>query len=424
MSFEKCRKKNNRRLFEQLVELIYANADPDPQSGRDCLVRVHGLIAGKLESLAERVPRLLEIVAEEREARSAGSAGEGGSGGGEGGGGGGGDAPRPAPATDSPNATAELHEMFGSRSAPPAVLREVQALIRTAVYGMKTVLWCTQNYAANREREAARLRSSAGSDEERFDLPRYARPDVVGGGTSDEVRSAGSKMTRGETDLVVGFVRHGLVCLRVFGAGDGTSGGRPDRRGDGPAPPKPALNPRHREMIEVYMSTFSVLEADHFRTVLAPELDRFLVEMDADPNCVAMFRHLLHSPVKGMSYTFSEVLMCHLMDRLDQVGERTAVPGTAGGADGRAGGATEPTPRARTLSALFDLVLKTLARLVQNEGAVCRHLQGLVAGCIQHSSAGPAGNRVAEGGGRKGPGPYLVILRTLFRSITGGKHEL
>ncbi|EJK72165.1 hypothetical protein THAOC_06330, partial [Thalassiosira oceanica] len=290
------------------------------------------------------------------------------------------------------------------------------------VYGMKTVLWCTQNYAANREKERARLRGSRGTDgEERFDAPAYARRDGGAGG-NDEVRSAGCRMTRGEMDLVEDYVRHGLVCLRSFGtsldpAGDGGGEGVAPGRGrvarpTGPPYGAPPASPRDARGVHVCLHGP--------RGVPLPD------RPGPEPRPVPrrgrrrpqLRRDVPLSPPQSRQGDELRVLRGANVPPNGPARSGRG-PDRPGGRGRRAigTGASVPTPRARTLASLFDLVLTTLARLVQNEGAVCRHLQRLVAGCIRNSSAGSHGRG-------DGPGPYLLVQGADADRSFGGQRPL
>ena len=130
-------------------------------------------------------------------------------------------------------------------------------------------------------------------------------------------------------------------------------------------------------------------------------------EMDKDEDMVGIFRALLLSSGKSVSYEFSEVLVTFLMENISDVGIYDAV-------DAESKQPVKLSIRSRNMSKLFNLAFASLTKYPKNEAALLPHLQKLIIECSRRSMKEPAVLL---------PGPYLNLLRSMFRIITSGKFE-
>ena len=410
------------KLLVHLPEIIFHNRDPNPQVGRDLLFRILRSCVYKLEVVNSWIPGLLNIIAKyEIEIQEE-----------------------------------DIDEQEGGDGTSPlTIILNLQHLLRPIIHGMKTLFWCISSYSHQREKE--RQRSSL-AGEEQFQLPPHY--DLLGSSKHDnskffneELNSAMSKMTIGERGLVEDFIRVGMPCLRIFRINvrdeldkqlqpriSPTSSFEKEKR---------KMNPGHRDILESFAVSFTSLESYNFRVVIANNLPFLLHQMDIEEDNIAMFSHLLVTSGKAVSYEFVEVILEYLISNIGGLGEyeKKAILSTSSSTstsiselqvDGNVIRPTytkviSPPPpvltkRAQNLSKLFQLAFSSLIKYPRNENAFLPHLQQLVKECVQRSmeecpSQSMMGG-VCSGGHEEEtdliwPGPYLDILRTLFRTISG-----
>jgi hypothetical protein len=410
------------KLLVHLPEIIFHNHDPNPQVGRDLLFRILRSCVSKLEVVSSWIPDLLNAVVQNKdEFEQVGGDG-----------------------TD-----------FTSSSSPLTIILNVQLLIRPIINGMKTLFWCISSYSHQREKD--RQRSSL-AGEEQFPLPpQFA---LLGNSMHDnskffneELNSGMTKMTIGERALVEDYVRVGMPCLRIFRINVRDELGK-HQPWISPASSvddeKRKINPGLREILESFAVSLTSLESYNFRVVIANNLPYLLHQMDVEEDNIAMFSHLLVTTGKSVSYEFVEVVLDYLMVHIGGLGEyeKDAISSTSSSTsmsisdDSHMGGNTRrpnitkakllPPPvltkRAQNLSKLFQLVFSSLIKYPRNENAFLPHLQKLVKECVQRSMEECPSQSMMGGVCRVcyiieddliWPGPYLDILRQLFRTISG-----
>ena len=392
------------KLLVSLVDIAFRSNDPDPQLGRDLLVRILRTLVDKLEALGREVERLMEALA------------------------------------------AASKEESSTLSSPPSssllgAVLDTQLLLRPIIQGMKTIFWCISSYSHQREKDRFQLMG------EEYQLNSISGPREE---SNEEVTSANLKMTRGERDLVMRFARAGLPCLRIFSINvqdreraqlqrleetsfDKSGSIHPNpctHASSGVVTKKRRIN-HHREILETFAVSFTSLESYNFRKVIAPNLQSFWLEMskicNIDGEDVSssssndgFFSHLLLTTGKAVSYEFCEVLMGHLMreDVIGLLGEVEIAERSSPDKKGQP--PLEPpqpvlTKRARDLARIFSLALSSLLKYPRNEAAFLPHLGGLVKQCVQRSTESDFGLR--------GASPYLNLLRSLFRTLSSGKFE-
>ncbi|KAL7534798.1 hypothetical protein ACHAXR_010621, partial [Thalassiosira sp. AJA248-18] len=143
----------------------------------------------------------------------------------------------------------------------------------------------------------------------------------------------------------------------------------------------------------------------------------------------------------AVSYEFCEVLMGYLVENLGVLGEyemNDAAVDTTGSTSTSTSPSQSASPpnltkNSQNHSKIFSLAFSSMLKYPRNEAALLPHLQMLVKECIQRSTEGVHGADGESGtvvlGGSAGwngvswPGPYLNLLRALFRTLSGGKFE-
>lgn len=407
------------KLLVHLPEIIFHNRDPNPQVGRDLLFRILRSCVYKLEVVNSWIPDLLHTIAKYK----------------------------------SEIQKEDKDEL--SSSSPLTIILNLQHLLRPIIHGMKTLFWCISSYSHQREKE--RQRSSL-AGEEQFPLPSHC--ELLGSSKHDnnkffneELNSAKSKMTIGERGLVEDFIRVGMPCLRIFRINVRNELDKQLQPRSSPTnsvdKERRKMNPGHREILESFAVSFTSLESYNFRVVIANNLPFLLHQMDIEEDNIAMFSHLLVTAGKAVSYEFVEVILEYLISHVGGLGEyeKKAISSTSSStsasiSDSQVDGdvirptytnvISPPPPvlteRAKNLSRLFQLAFSSLIKYPRNENAFLPHLQKLVKECVQRSMEECPSQSMMGGvcyGGHEEetdliwPGPYLDILRTLFRTISG-----
>jgi hypothetical protein len=410
------------KLLVNLPEIIFHNRDPNPQVGRDLLFRILRSCVYKLEVVNSWIPDLLNTIAKykseiQKEDKDEQEGGDG---------------------TDAL-----------SSSSPLTIILNLQHLLRPIIHGMKTLFWCISSYSHQREKE--RQRSSL-AGEEQFPLPSHC--ELLGSSKHDnsnffneELNSAKSKMTIGERGLVEDFIRVGMPCLRIFRINVRDELDKQLQPRSSPTnsvdKERRKMNPGHREILESFAVSFTSLESYNFRVVIANNLPFLLHQMDIEEDNIAMFSHLLVTTGKAVSYEFVEVILEYLISHVGGLGEYASSSTSTSISDSQVDGnvirptyttnvISPPPPvlteRAKILSKLFQLAFSSLIKYPRNENAFLPHLQKLVKECVQRSMEECPSQSMMDGvyyGGHEEetdliwPGPYLDILRTLFRTISG-----
>jgi hypothetical protein len=318
---------------------------------------------------------------------------------------------------------------------PPSVgdsVKDVKSLVKTMIVGLKTVIWCCSNY---RRKQA---KGQAGS------APR-APPYI---------------MTPEELSLVAKFMKWGLPCLGIF-----------TRTAD-------ANSSEWKDVLDHFAGAFTVLESYNLRASIGRHIPELYDAVQANPALLTVPQHLLAN--SNASSTMADVLLYFLVHQMDELagydpcwarhvglkqrltsgatrpkrvklvgphaweyeGEMLSSPSPQlrqpgsmkekdAETDLQAGTEVEPAVdagaevveseqaavkianlRATVLLRLFKVVFGSVALFAKSEVVLRPHLQTLILSCLRYTS------RVSN------PTNYYHLLRTLFRSISGGKFEL
>lgn len=160
---------------------------------------------------------------------------------------------------------------------------------------------------------------------------------------------------------------------------------------------------------------------------------------------MVLFSHLMITTGKAVSYEFLEVVLEYLMVHVGELGEyeMTAVKETPSSTstfalsqvegnarrfiNTKANSSPVLTKRAQYLSKLFQLAFSSLLKYPRNENAFLPYLKKMVKECVQRAMGDCPSQSIMGRVCRVGheiidltwPGPYLNILRILFRTISG-----
>jgi transformation/transcription domain-associated protein len=401
------------RSLISVVDIILNNKDPDPQLGRDLLVRILDTLVHKLQSLIEYFPvvqKAEEARREEEQQKCDGSSTKSDN------------SNRSPEKEDRSSVSAEdfpkqLSVDLGTEEVIDTV-RDAHSLIRVIVIGHKSVIWSLNNYRLQREKDKP-LEAAAPNPS-----------------TNDEVASALKKLTNTERDLIDKFILFTVPCLKFFRDNeteDNQEWGKPPNFGpvDSSKPTNASRTPseQYRDVLTYFAVSFNPLDPVIFRQTIGRRLGLIIDEVVNDPLVMLVPRHFLVSS-PSCSFEFCSLLLDFLVQRMDQLSTMNSNsvlfidPPSESGVDElerlkELAAKSDETAmpyrkrRANALLHLFERAFKSLSTYPENEVALRPYLRKIVECCL---------NRAVENT-KDWPDNYCILLRYLFRSISAGKFE-
>ena len=246
-------------------------------------------------------------------------------------------------------------------------LRDIQSIVRSIVVGLKTLIWCVNNYRPNKEEEAA-------------------------------------KITTWERELIDKFFVYSLPCMKAFFENAS----------------------QYRDVLTYFGASFTVLDSFNFRRTIGRRIDVLVDATVKDQHIMVVTRHLLGSK---MSYDFTRVLLSYLVEHLDDLAttqhqdmvfvkppqrywdlseiekaEKRARETMLDMNDDTEELKLARQARASTILELFERILKSLGSTPDNEAALRPHLRKVVSYSLRASM---------EAFCRDWPDNYCILLRCM-----------
>ena len=320
--------------------------------------------------------------------------------------------------------------------SPENFTKEVRALLRPMVLGLKTVIWCVNNYGHQREKARREERQKAAAAKAagptKASQGQGAGSALCGDGTggmgTEDSPAAVQRITHDERELIDEFIVEALPCLKVFKEElAGTSG-------------KEGPSCEYSEVLGTYASCLSVLDAYNLRRTVGPRVPFLVDSIVEDEEVLVVPKHLLMSASSSVSFDFCDVLLDYLVEHMADLSPLLPQKLTNTATDSNDITLSQPSSaacpiilhnvagvskaqkwcggkRAAGLLDLFELTLKSTGLHPKNESALRPRLQTLVATCLRSSTErGPPLQSVW-------PGCFFSLLRSVFRTISGGKFE-
>jgi transformation/transcription domain-associated protein len=412
------------RTLLSLVDLIFQNKDPNPQLGRDLLVRMLRTLVDKLEALVEYYPTVLEL---EEKRTAAGDA--------------------VTWMTTNHGSSTLVESIHSSTSvlsgAPPDSTRDVQIMVRAIMMGNKTLITCLHGYRAQREKVNRASHDAAASAQ---------APKLAPQGPNDEVASAMSRLTHTEVAIIDRYIMVAFKAATLL-----KDNGQPATTTTttivAPATPTSALGSttaaeskatsggdrsmpeHHRDSLTQFAAAFSTMDGIDLARTLGRRLGVLVDAMIEDPIVMVVPRHLLGTSAT-ISFEFCTLLLDHIVGRMDELAcgrDQAAIfldaPGQCPEKESlhkgsiqrnvelrlsdRPASDEEEKSKSTALLQLFERILKSLSSFPGNESIVRRHLRRIVVVCLRSSMEDARG----------WPDNYCMLLRYIFRSISAGKFE-
>ena len=400
------------RLLLSVVDIIFNNKDPNPQIGRDLLDRILdtlvsklGILKGSIDSVRQgavmeirrETTQSLRVVSDDG-ADNTNSFG---------------DDQENEHVRDDEIGSESIHmskiidagEWMVEASSSFDKLRDMQSTIRSIIAGLKSVVWCITNYRIPKEKEK------------------------TAPGTTDDSAEQVARMTKFELDLVKQYIEFAIPCMQIYTA-------LPLASSEAGLSFSNTCEQQERDVVTYFASFFAVLDSSSLRCTLGAKIGLLLDKIVQSPNVMLFPRHLLSSNPRT-SLEFCEILLAHLVDRIDLLS--VSIPSglvflslDPDMQDSEAATTTEVGRKlilkmeamtsvdletrektALTYLELFERIFKSLAAFPENERALRPYLQKIVFSAL--------GLSMEKGYGW--PDNYCSLLRSGFRSISAGKFE-
>jgi len=278
-------------------------------------------------------------------------------------------------------------ELRQSCLAGPAALtdtmKDMHSLIKTMVYGLKTVIWCVCNYR----------RESLPSHQPTRDLM-----------TSLAVNEPYIMSTE-EKELVSHFFEWGLPCCSIYlTAMEGNV--------------SHATTEAKKEILEHFSGAFTVLESFNLRNIVSPHLPLLMENLIEHQALLSIPQLFLSNQTS--SYTFCEIFTSFLVSHLERLGQAHRDKYRFGRSPNDV--VTDDDMQmeknrendavyATMLLRLFKIIFGSMSLFPDNEAVLRPHLQPLIILSLRYAASS------------ENPVNYYFLLRALFRAVSGGKFE-
>jgi len=351
------------RLLLQMVDSVYHNKEEKASLGRDILFRILETLVWKMGVLVDHGIANVKL-GEERSKDL-------------------------ARVTKFGHGDVELSEkaisefMYDSQLADGmGTVQNVRELIKPLLAGIKTLIWCINNYGTQREKSMkekekdskSKAPSSENSNSQRLWYEELAVQNINGS----------------ERSLMEKYFVWTLDTLKIFKPGDEESEILDDPLKD------------YRDALESFAASLSVLDSFNFHRVVGPKMELLIDTIVADNDVMLVAQTFL---LNGLSVTadFTSCLLKVLMKDADVLDIGIAESDNA-----------QVQRIASVKMNLFSLIISSLTPHPQNEKVLRPYIQQLIAVCLRRAMGSDL---------KYCPGNHFTILRQLFRAIAGGKFE-
>lgn len=157
----------------------------------------------------------------------------------------------------------------------------------------------------------------------------------------------------------------------------------------------PAISAEDKDLLDQFSYLFTIIPVTLFYDVIASQLDFLIENIYSNPLLLAIPQYFL--AIHDISSRFATLLLKHLMSNIEQLGNY-------------------PPLKAQITLRLFKLIFLSVSVFPEdNEMVLQPYLGGLILSCLKCSSK-VIDNTIE-------PIHYFYLLRSLFRSIGGGRYE-
>ncbi|CAI5712891.1 unnamed protein product [Hyaloperonospora brassicae] len=289
-------------------------------------------------------------------------------------------------------------------------IRDIKSLLRTMILGIRAVIWCTANY---RNPHAKDLSSADANTAEGSGLAAVSTSQGIHAGLGAHFagvvgnlssRAFGSEhvypLTDDERLLIVKVLRNGLRCFILYTLSKNTLS-------------------EEKQMLDHFAGAFTVLEATDFRDLFISNIQLLYECILQDHAILTIPQHFLAN--SNVSCWFAEILLKFLITQMTDLSveaegnlpdtKRLEKVMTIENLEFEKMRPVLQVHRASVVLRLFKIVFGSVTLFKSNESALFPHLRTIIESCLKQATF------------TKHPDNYLLLLRALFRSISGGKYE-
>ncbi|KAI9995811.1 hypothetical protein PInf_012879 [Phytophthora infestans] len=404
------------RLLLNLVDISAKNEDTDAWKGRNILSRILLIISGKFGTTLANLPVALATTLRNKSSGDRGDLLEGGA------------MDKIKQSSLLPKEVVQktpyekkleslllpymrVQRPADSISEEEPTIRDIKSLLRTMILGIRAVIWCTANYRNPLAKDLSTVDANIadGSGIASLSTSQGIRSGLnvhsmdVG---SVSGRSAGSgsehvyPLTDDERLLIAKVLRNGLRCFILYTLSENTLS-------------------EEKQMLDHFAGAFTVLEAADFRDLFIANIELLYECILQDHAILTIPQHFLAN--SNVSCWFAEILLKFLITQMKDLSVEAAgdVPDTKRvdkvmAIENLRFEKMRPVPqvdRASIVLRLFKIVFGSVTLFKSNESALFPHLRTIIESCLKQATF------------TKHSDNYLLLLRALFRSISGGKYE-
>lgn len=295
-------------------------------------------------------------------------------------------------------------------------IRDVKSLLRTMILGIRAVIWCTANYRNPNAKDLTTVdanSSEAGAQSGLIGVSIMTGSSIdtspgihsinaldTSSSTSTSLGTHLYPLTDDERMLIAKVLQNGLRCFILYTLSENTLA-------------------EEKQMLDHFAGAFTVLEAADFRDLFISNIQLLYECILQDHAILTIPQHFLAN--SNVSCWYAEILLKFLITQMDDLSVRAEgdLPDTD-----RMDKVMEieslqfekmrrvpQVQRASIVLRLFKIVFGSVTLFKSNESALFPHLRTIIESCLKEATY------------TKHPDNYLLLLRALFRSISGGKYE-
>jgi transformation/transcription domain-associated protein len=291
-------------------------------------------------------------------------------------------------------------------------IADIQALVAPLFVGLKSLIWCVNNYQA---------------------VPPSKHPDPsLSQDETQEVNLAENdddsklRITKEELEILSNYVKWGLDCTRNLKTSfmtvenTHTSGTSTQAINDASCFTNDAKSEskherrceKYREILDTFARSLSILDGKNLRILITPLLPFLIDYAVSDKDMLVFFRHFFLSS-KAASYHICDIVLDHLVININKtLSPPAAIVSQSRPHEVKIRETEESDSKESVVLALFKLVFQSISVFSENETVLRPKLQKIITSSLK-----------IYGKITDWPRFHYALLRALFRTISLGKFE-
>jgi transformation/transcription domain-associated protein len=300
----------------------------------------------------------------------------------------------------------------GGNAERKDLIADIEALVASLFVGLKSLIWCVNNYQA-----------VPPSKHPNPSLSQNETQEVASAENDDDSKR---RITKEQLEILSNYVKWGLDCTRNLKScfmtventhtsgtstqpinspscftNDAKSESKHDRRCE-----------KYRDILDKFAGSLSILDGQNLRILIAPLLPLLIDYADSDKDMLAFFRHFFLSS-KAASYHICDIVLEHLVININNtLSPPFVIVSQSRPHEVKIRETEESDSKESIVLALFKLVFQSISVFSENETVLRPKLQKIITSSIKISG------KITDW-----PRFHYALLRALFRTISVGKFE-